>query len=97
MDSHILSDDGIEKPSHVFLQAGVGSMAGSVLDYLAHYYQKNPPIITIVEPSTVACIYESVLVGNGETQTIDGNPVTIMAGLNCGEPNPLTWPLLSKS
>ncbi|MBU4438779.1 MAG: diaminopropionate ammonia-lyase, partial [Firmicutes bacterium] len=89
-----LSDFGIAKPTHVFLQAGVGSMAGSVLGYLAHYYQKNPPIITIVEPSTVACIYKSVQVGNGQPQIITGNPETIMAGLNCGEPNPLTWPIL---
>nr|WP_320025335.1 diaminopropionate ammonia-lyase [uncultured Acetobacterium sp.] len=89
-----LSDFGISKPTHVFLQAGVGSMAGSVLGYLAHYYQKNPPITTIVEPSTVACIYKSVQVGNGQPQIITGNPETIMAGLNCGEPNPLTWPIL---
>ncbi|MBI4856258.1 MAG: diaminopropionate ammonia-lyase [Acetobacterium woodii] len=89
-----LSDFGIAKPTHVFLQAGVGSMAGSVLGYLAHCYQKNPPITTIVEPSTVACIYKSVQVGNGQPQIIAGNPETIMAGLNCGEPNPLTWPIL---
>ena len=89
-----LSDFGVQKPSHVFLQAGVGSMAGSVLGYLAHYYQKNPPITTIVEPATVACIYKSVQVGSGQPEIISGNPETIMAGLNCGEPNPLTWPIL---
>lgn len=88
-----LSEYKIEKPSHVFLQAGVGSMAGSVLGYLTHYYKK-PPITTIVEPSTVACIYESVRAGNGTPHAIGGNPETIMAGLNCGEPNPLTWPIL---
>lgn len=89
-----LLEHSIKKPSHVFLQAGVGSMAGSVLGYLAHYYQKHPPITTIVEPSAVACIYKSVQFGNGQPQTIAGNPETIMAGLNCGEPNPLTWPIL---
>ena len=89
-----LAEHQIEKPSHVFLQAGVGSMAGSVLGYLTHYYHKKPPITMIVEPSTVACIYKSVRAGNGKPHAIGGNPKTIMAGLNCGEPNPFTWPTL---
>jgi diaminopropionate ammonia-lyase len=89
-----LSDRGIAKPSHVFLQAGVGSMAGGVLGYLTHYYDHNPPLTTIVEPDTVACIYKSVQQGQGQPVAVGGNPETIMAGLNCGEPNPLTWPIL---
>ena len=89
-----LGDHGIAKPSHVFLQAGVGSMAGGVLGYLAHYYDHNPPLTTIVEPDTVACIYQSVQQGQGQPVAVGGNPETIMAGLNCGEPNPLTWPIL---
>ena len=89
-----LQDRGIAKPSHVFLQAGVGSMAGGVLGYLAHYYDHNPPLTTIVEPDTVACIYKSVQQGQGQPVAVGGNPETIMAGLNCGEPNPLTWPIL---
>lgn len=89
-----LSDHGIAKPSHVFLQAGVGSMAGGVLGYLAHYYDHKPPLTTIVEPDTVACIYKSIQQGQGQPLAVGGNPETIMAGLNCGEPNPLTWPIL---
>lgn len=34
---------GVEKPSHLFLQEGVGSMAGGVLGFFAHWYKKNPP------------------------------------------------------
>ena len=89
-----LGDHGIAKPSHVFLQAGVGSMAGGVLGYLAHYYDHNPPLTTNVEPDTVACIYKSVQQGQGQPVAVGGNLETIMAGLNCGEPNPLTWPIL---
>ncbi|WP_303870231.1 diaminopropionate ammonia-lyase [Acetobacterium wieringae] len=87
-----LGDLGIAKPSHVFLQAGVGSMAGGVLGYLAHYYNHKPPLTTIVEPDTVACLYHSV--ASGQPVAIGGHPETIMAGLNCGEPNPQTWPIL---
>lgn len=83
-----------EAPTHVFLQAGVGSMAGGVLAYLEQKLAANPPFAVIVEPDTVACIFESVKNGSGVPVAIGGNPETIMAGLNCGEPNPLTWPVL---
>lgn len=89
-----LAGYNIEKPTHVFLQAGVGSMAGGVLGYMANYYNTIPPVTTIVEPATVACIFKSVEAGTGTPQSIEGNPETIMAGLNCGEPNPYTWPVL---
>jgi diaminopropionate ammonia-lyase len=83
---------GHRRPTHVFLQAGVGSMAGGVLGWLAHRYGEQLPIVTIVEPETVACIYESARLGR--LAAIGGNPETVMAGLNCGEPNPYIWPIL---
>ncbi len=74
------------KPTHIFLQAGVGSLAAAATGYFSNIYQGDQkPIITIVEPSTVACIYESALAG--ERVLIGGNYHTIMAGLACGEPN----------
>lgn len=83
-----------EKPTHVFLQAGVGSMAGGVLAYLVQQFRPSPPCMTIVEPDTVACIYESAQGGTGKPVVVGGISETIMAGLNCGEPNPLIWPIL---
>ncbi len=85
---------GIEKPTHLFLQAGVGSMAGSVLGYMVNRFNKNPPITTIVEPATVACIYKSAKADDSKPHAVTGNLQTIMAGLNCGEPNTATWPIL---
>lgn len=80
-----------EKPTHVFLQAGVGSMAGGVCWYLHHHY-KDLPIIGIIEASSCACIYESIK--QSKNIKIGGHPQTIMAGLNCGEANPITLPVL---
>lgn len=85
---------GIEKPTHLFLQAGVGSMAGSVLGYMVNRFDKKPPITTIVEPATVACIYKSALTDDSKPHAVTGDLQTIMAGLNCGEPNTATWPIL---
>lgn len=89
-----LKELGIDKPTHLFLQAGVGSMAGGVLGYFANKYKGNPPITTIVEPKTVACIYKSALSNDGNPHAVTGDLQTIMAGLNCGEPNTATWPIL---
>ena len=85
---------GSEVPSHVFLQAGVGAMAGGVMEFFRSCYCEKPPIVTIVEPAEAACIYQSVKAGDGQAHTIKGNPSTIMAGLNCGTPCRITWPAI---
>ena len=81
-------------PTHIFLQAGVGAMAGGILEFFLSRYREEPPIMTIVEPTEAACIYHSVKAGDGVCHSIDGNPVTIMAGLNCGTPCRVTWPAI---
>ena len=81
-------------PTHVFLQAGVGSMAAGIEAYFINRSQENPPLVSIVEPKASACIYESALAGDGKAHTVTGNPVTIMAGLNCGTPCSTIWPIL---
>lgn len=48
-----------EKPTHIFLQAGVGSMAGAVAGFFASVYGGERPIITIVEPNKADCIYKT--------------------------------------
>ena len=81
-------------PTHVFLQAGVGAMAGGILGYLSNAFAANEPVFTIVEPMTVACLYESAKAGDGSIRSISGDHVTIMAGLNCGTPCSITWPTI---
>ncbi|NLY19842.1 MAG: diaminopropionate ammonia-lyase [Tissierellia bacterium] len=73
------------KPTHVFLQAGVGSFAAAATGFLVNMYGKDNLDITIVEPSTVACIYESAI--ENKRVLVGGDHKTIMAGLACGEPN----------
>ena len=85
---------GLIIPTHVFLQAGVGAMAGGVLEFFHSCYRETPPIVTVVEPVEAACIYQSVKAGDGQIHTLEGNPSTIMAGLNCGTPCRVTWPAI---
>ena len=83
---------GVEKPSHVFVQAGVGSFAGSVAGYFANLFPNNPPVMTVVEASAADCLYVSNLAG--KLTSIKGNLSTIMAGLSCGEGNTISWDIL---
>lgn len=80
------------KPTHIFLQAGVGAMAGGVLSYFANHYRENKPVVAIVEPDVADCIYRSAKAG--QICSVEGAPTTIMAGLNCGTPCEITWPVL---
>ena len=61
-------------PTHVFLQAGVGAMAGGIMGYLSNVFAAKEPVFTIVEPSTVACLYESAKAGDGNIRSIAGDP-----------------------
>ena len=81
-------------PTHVFLQAGVGAMAGGVLGWLRNRYPDSDLTAAIIEPTEAACVFESVAAADGQTHPAAGSGRTIMAGLNCGEVCPLTWPIL---
>ncbi len=81
-------------PTHVFLQAGVGAMAGSMIGYLANRYEGCRPLFAVVEPENIAGIYYSVKVNDGNPHAAVIQEPTIMAGLNCGEPCTITWPVI---
>lgn len=89
-----LEEYGEIKPTHVFLQAGVGAMAGSVLGCLANCYDGNHPKTYMVEPHNAACIYKSIEINDGKPHHVTGDLSTIMAGLSCGEPNPIGWDII---
>ena len=82
------------RPTHIFLQAGVGSMPGAVQGYFARLYPENPPRVTVVEASAAACLYESARAGDGRPRSVGGDLATMMAGLACGVPNPIAFDVL---
>ena len=83
-----------EKPTHIFIQAGVGSLAAAVQGFFANVYGNDCPILVVVESDQADCLYKTALADNGELKTVDGDMNTIMAGLACGEPSILAWPIL---
>lgn len=83
-----------EKPTHVFLQAGVGAMSGAVTGYFSALYGKDRPVITIVEPNKADCLYRTALANDGQLHFVTDDMQTIMAGLACGEPCTIGWEVL---
>jgi diaminopropionate ammonia-lyase len=83
---------GVERPTHIFVQAGVGSLAGSVAGFFANLFPGNCPVITVVEASAAHCLYISALAG--KLVPVGGDLSTIMAGLACGEGNTISWEIL---
>ena len=85
-----------ERPTHIFLQAGVGAMAGAVAAFFADYYQEAKPAIVIVEPNKADCIYCTAEANDGKIRIVTGDMDTIMAGLACGEPCTVGWEMLKR-
>ncbi len=74
------------KPTHIFLQAGVGSFATSATAFFSDVFKEDRPIITVVEPNAAACVFKTMKADDGKIHPVTGDMNTIMAGLACGEP-----------
>jgi diaminopropionate ammonia-lyase len=83
-----------EHPSHIFMQAGCGGLAGAVCAYSWQHWKADRPRFVVVEPEKADCLYQSMLAGS--PIEIDGNLDTIMGGLACGKPSLLAWDILSQ-
>lgn len=84
----------VNRPTHVFVQAGVGSLAGAVVGYFTNLYPNNPPKFVVMEAQVADCLYQGAMAADGKPRIVDGDLQTIMAGLACGEPNTLSWDIL---
>jgi diaminopropionate ammonia-lyase len=93
----VMADEASEqlgtRPTHVFVQAGVGCMAGAVTGYFSALYPDNPPKIIVVEPHAADCMYRSNERGDGSRVIVEGDLDSCMAGLACGEPCEIGWDL----
>lgn len=89
-----MASQGVARPTHVFLQAGVGALAASGVAFFHRLFGAMAPSCVVVEPSQAACLLESARAGDGQPHTFSGELCTIMAGLECGDPSPLAWRLL---
>lgn len=83
-----------EIPTHIFIQAGVGSLASSLIQYFRTIYKNEEIKIIITEPNYANCFYHSAKINDGNPHNYPGKVDTMMAGLACAEPNPVAWPVI---
>ena len=84
----------VNRPTHVFVQAGVGSMAAAVVGFFVNAFPSDPPRFVIIEAESAACLYKGACQKDGSPAIVGGDLPTIMAGLACGEPNTIGWDIL---
>jgi diaminopropionate ammonia-lyase len=84
----------VNRPTHVFVQAGVGSLASSMVGFFANLFREDPPIFVVMEAQAADCLYQGAVANDGAPRIVGGDLQTIMAGLACGEPNTIGWDIL---
>ncbi|MBL0402641.1 diaminopropionate ammonia-lyase [Microvirga aerilata] len=83
-----------ERPTHVFVQAGVGGVAAAVAGHLALSLGNLRPTFVVVDPARAACLFETARAGH--PVKIDHGEPTVMAMLECYEPSLVAWRVLSR-
>lgn len=89
-----LAAQGIIKPTHIFVQAGVGALAASTIGYYRQIFAEDSPKFIVVEPTKAPCLFQSATIGDGKPHNFVGDLNTMMAGLACGDPSPIAWDVL---
>jgi diaminopropionate ammonia-lyase len=88
---HQLAELGLRPPDLVLVQVGVGAFAAAVAAHVRRS-AASPVCLVTVEPDDAACLLESLAAGR--VVTVPGPHRSIMAGLNCGTPSLVAWPML---
>lgn len=85
---------GEAKPTHIFLQAGVGALAGGVTGFFHDLYQEKMPQMIYAEPNQADCLFRTAKAADGRLHKVEGELNSIMAGLCCGEVCTVGWEIL---
>ncbi len=80
------------RPSHLFLQAGVGGMAAAIAAHFVAVLGDRAPIVVVVEPELAACLQASARADRALTIAQTGH--TNMGRLACYAPSAAAWPVL---
>ena len=92
VDDELMSRDE-KDPDLVAVQVGVGALAAAVVQHYRQADRGPQPTLLSVEPLHAACMLASMEAG--ELVSVPGPHDSIMAGLNCGRPSIIAWPIVS--
>jgi diaminopropionate ammonia-lyase len=88
-----LAAAGTGMPDLLVIPVGVGALAAAVVRHYKTEERERSPFLLGVEPRAANCVLESLRAG--ALATVPGPHPSIMAGLNCGTPSQIAWPLLA--
>jgi diaminopropionate ammonia-lyase len=80
------------RPTHLFVQGGVGGLAAAVIGAFWQDLGAERPLSVVVEPTAADCLYQSAL--RGSPSVASGDLDTVMACLAAAEVSPLAWQVL---
>lgn len=86
-----------KKPTHVFVQAGAGLLAGAVTGFINQYYSQEKPKVIVVESQACSCFLSSAQSQNWDMVSAPLQFDTMMAGLSAGDPCPVGWKVIRQS
>ncbi|MFL5837843.1 MAG: diaminopropionate ammonia-lyase [Solirubrobacteraceae bacterium] len=88
-----LAERGLGRVDMVAVPIGVGALAAATA---AHFWARDGrrPVLVGVEPTSAACVLESVRWGS--IATLEHEQHSMMAGLNCATPSLIAWPVVSR-
>ena len=91
-DRRPLAERRQRRPEVVVVPIRVGALAGAAV---SHFWARlgTRPLIIGVEPTSAACVLESVSACS--IPTLEHPKVSVVAGLNCATPSLVAWPLVS--
>lgn len=89
-----LARRGGKFPDLVAIQFGVGALAAAVVRHYRRPERESAPKILSVEPLRAACMLASMEAG--ERVSVPPPHDSIMAGLNCGRPSLIAWPIVAR-
>ena len=89
-----LAQAGDTRVDLVAVQMGVGGLATALVWHYRRPGLANAPTIVGVEPLAADCVLESAQAG--QIVELPGPHPSIMAGLCCGVPSLVAWPIISK-
>ncbi|KAI2466941.1 tryptophan synthase beta subunit-like PLP-dependent enzyme [Annulohypoxylon bovei var. microspora] len=93
-DRQVLEMTGGKAATHAIVPVGAGSIGEAVT---AHFKsatrrkESGPARVLAVEPTTAACLFESMKIGKSVSVPTED---TIMCGMNCGTLSTTAWPVL---
>jgi len=91
-----LADMRRRPPDLVMVQAGVGGLAGAAVRHFLDVQREDQPVVVAVQSSQADGLVESASFGDGEPHATLRSQDTMMAGLACGMPSLVAWPVLKR-